>query len=91
MYIPGRLRTASRPSSLSILVASYRSVLAVFLGTFIDLKGFKTGKKILRNKGPKSSSPQKTIYIQKHSYFSTPKSIILKLLKSNILWFLSLK
>ena len=35
MYIPGRFRTASRPSSLSILDASYRSVLAVVLGTFI--------------------------------------------------------
>ncbi|GIT77638.1 MAG: hypothetical protein Ct9H300mP32_0200 [Verrucomicrobiota bacterium] len=34
MYIPGRFRTASRPSSLSIFVASYRSVLAVFFGTF---------------------------------------------------------
>ena len=47
MYIPGRFRTASRPSSLSIFDASYLSVLAVFLGTFFLSNGIQKGDESL--------------------------------------------
>ena len=85
MYIPGRFRTASRPSSLSILVASYRSVLAVSLGTLMIQTGLKNGAKSGCKKRLTRLDPQTPICIKKHPYFTTPKSIILKHLKCNIL------
>ena len=85
MYIPGRFLTASKPSNLSILVASYRSVLAVSLGTLIYLSGLIVRTKLAEKNRQLRLFAQTSVYTKKQPTFTTSKSNIQKQLLSNIL------